>query len=213
MNDRQNAKLSMAQRVADTFEKYEPEYSTIAPMVATVAALKENVGSIREALKEQQAVSVTASTQEKRAAEARMILPCVKLANVLYVIGFSADNKELINLQGLSERSFYNLEGNAKPALAKRLLELARLHEGELSAYGVTPEELTTTEQAVADFTAMLAKPHEAIGARKQKTTNLAQLFATLDSTLYDRLDKLMVLFKQSQPAFYGEYRTARNIL
>jgi hypothetical protein len=53
----------------------------------------------------------------------------------------------------------------------------------------------------------------DTIGERKQKTTNLAQLFAGLDSTLYDRLDKLLVLFKHSAPEFYGEYRTARNII
>jgi hypothetical protein len=53
----------------------------------------------------------------------------------------------------------------------------------------------------------------DTIGERKQKTTNLAQLFAGMDSTLYDRLDRLMVLFKQTNPDFYGEYRTARNII
>jgi len=53
----------------------------------------------------------------------------------------------------------------------------------------------------------------DTIGERKQKTSNLTQLFAGLDSTFYDKLDKLMVLFKQSQPEFYSEYRTARNII
>jgi hypothetical protein len=51
----------------------------------------------------------------------------------------------------------------------------------------------------------------DTIGARKQKTTNIAQLFAGLDSTFYDKLDKLMVLYKKS--SFYDEYRTARNII
>ena len=53
----------------------------------------------------------------------------------------------------------------------------------------------------------------DTIGECKQKTTNLVQLFAGLDSTLYDKLDKLMALFKQSEPDFYDEYRTARNII
>jgi len=53
----------------------------------------------------------------------------------------------------------------------------------------------------------------DTIGERKQKTTNLMQLFASLDSIFYDKLDKLMVLFKQSRPDFYDEYRTARNII
>jgi len=53
----------------------------------------------------------------------------------------------------------------------------------------------------------------DAIGEKKQKTTNLAQLFAGLDTTFYDTLDKIMVLFKQSNTEFYEEYKTARNII
>jgi hypothetical protein len=53
----------------------------------------------------------------------------------------------------------------------------------------------------------------DAITTRKQKTTNLKELFARLDSALYDRLDKLIVLFKSSHPDFYNEYRTSRNLI
>jgi hypothetical protein len=38
-------------------------------------------------------------------------------------------------------------------------------------------------------------------------------LFAETDSVLYDRLDKLVTLFKTSAPDFYALYRNARNII
>jgi lipopolysaccharide biosynthesis regulator YciM len=75
------------------------------------------------------------------------------------------------------------------------------------------PEEIAEIEKAINDFQTIIAKPMETISERKQKTTNLSQLFAGLDSLFYDRLDKLMILFKQPHPNFHGEYRTSRNII
>ena len=213
MNDRQNAKLNMAQRVSDTFKRYETVYGGIAPMVAAVEALNTDIANIRDTQKERGAVNLPASTLEKRGAERQMIEPCVKMANALYVIGFTTDNKDLITLQGLSDNSFYRLSDNAALALARRILDLVHQYAGELANYGIDEAEITALGNAIEAFHTLIAKPMDTIGERKQKTTNLAQLFAGLDSTFYDRLDKLMVLFKKSAPEFYGEYRTARNII
>ena len=213
MNDRQNAKLNMAQRVSETLKRYETVYNGIAPMVAAVKALNEDIKNIRDTQKEHGSINVPASTLEKRTAETQMIQPCVKMANALYVIGFTADNTELITLHGLGENSFYKLTDNAALALARRILDLAHQHAVELANYGIDSAEIAALETTIANFHALIAKPMDAIGERKQKTTNLTQLFAGLDSTFYDKLDKLMVLFKHSHPELYGEYRTARNII
>lgn len=213
MNDRQNAKLNMAQRVSETLKRYETEYSNIAPMVAVVAELNEGIKNIRDTQKEHVAVNVSASTLEKRTAETQMILPSVRIANALYVIGFNSDNKDLITLHGFSENSFYRLSGNASLALARQMLDLANNYANELKNYGITETEIKTLEKAIETFNTTLGKPMDTIGERKQRTTNLMQLFAGLDSIFYDKLDKLMILFKQSSHDFYDEYRTARNII
>lgn len=213
MNDRQNAKLNMAQRVADTLKRYGTAYAGIPLMTAAVADLNTAIADIRHTQQQRGSVNVPASTLEKRTAETRMIEPCVKMANALYVIGFNTDNQELITLTGLSENSFYSLSDNAALALARRILDLARQYAAELQACNIEQQEIDETGQAVEAFHELIAKPMDTIGARKQKTTNLAQLFAGMDSIFYDRLDKLMVLFKKSNPDFYGEYRTARNLI
>jgi hypothetical protein len=213
MNDRQNAKLNMAQRVSETLKRYENVYGALDPVVVAVAALNADIANIREAQKERSAVNVPASTLDKRTAETQMIQPCVKIANALYVIGITTGNKDLITLQGLSENSFYRLSDNASLALARRIYDLTSEYNADLEPYGITKDEILALARVIETFHTMIAKPMDAIGERKQKTANLKQLFAALDSTFYDKLDKLMVLFKQSNPEFYGEYRTARNII
>ncbi|MDR2148728.1 MAG: hypothetical protein LBE91_19990 [Tannerella sp.] len=213
MNSKQNAKLNMAQRVSETLKRYESVYAGIAPMTAAVAELNAGVANIRDTQKEQETAGVSASTLKKREAERKMIEPCVRIANALYVIGFTTGDKELITLQGTSENSFYNTTGNNALALARRISDLAQARISELQTYGVEDTEIAALGTAIEAFQTLIAKPMDAIGERKQKTSNLAQLFAGLDSALYDKLDRLMVLFKHSAPEFYGEYRTARNII
>ena len=213
MTDRQNAKLNMAQRVSDALKRYENVYKGIPPIVEAVNELNKEISNIRETQKERVALNLPAITIEKRIAEKEMIKPCVKIANILYVIGFTSDNNDLITLNGLSESSFYRLSGNATFALAKRILDLSRKYAVELKNYGVEDGEIDKMEKSIEAFRILIAKPMDMIGERKQKTTNLVQFFATLDSILYDKLDHLMVIYKHSSPDFYDEYRTARNYI
>ena len=213
MNDRQNAKLNMAQRVSDTCKRYKDEYKGLPAVVSAVAALNKDIENIRELLKERAEVNVSAATLAKRTAEKNMIVPCVKMANALYIIGFIHKNQELITLYGSSEYSFYSLTNNATLALAKRVLNLSKKYAEQLEEYGINSEKINETEKAITEFQSLIAKPMDKIGERKQKTTNLVQLFAKLDATFYDYLDRAIILFKHSSPNFYGEYRTARNII
>jgi hypothetical protein len=213
MNDTQNAKLNMAQGVSDMLASNAPVYQGMPLMVTAVADLKADIGSIREQVVDMKTVSVPVATQKKRAAEGKVFDASVKASAALYVVGFTKGDKELTSLLHVSPNTFYCMNGNAALALAQHILGLVKAHATELAGLGYTPETIADFEASVAEFQSLIVGPRETISARKTKTTNLKQLFASLDSTLYDRLDKLMVLFKTSHPDFYNEYRTARNLI
>jgi hypothetical protein len=213
MTDKQNAKLNMAQRVSDTLASHSGTYSKISPMVLAATELSANIADIREAETAQDSVSISLSTSEKRDAEGQMVDLCVKASNALYVIGFSTGNKSLLELSGLSPASFYRLEDNAKLSLANRVYAHAITQVAALADYGYDAAALEDIHTAIEQYQSLIARPMDMINLRKQKTTDLKHLFAKLDSILYDRLDKLIVLFKDSNPDFYGQYRTARNFI
>jgi hypothetical protein len=143
-----------------------------------VEQYQQTIAEIRAAATEQFAVKVPVFTQEKRAAEGKMIEVSVRVANALYVMGFESDNKELINLLGLSDSSFYRVEDNAKLTLAQRLYELAQKHAAELVPYGYEEQKIAEIGTAIDGYKNLIAKPMDAITERKQKTTNLKELFA-----------------------------------
>ena len=213
MNDNQNAKLNMAQRVLDTLKRNEDLYRKIPTMGLIVEELNSDILNIREVQRQQSNINVPASTRNKRMAETKMIKSCVKIANLLYLIGFTTNNNDLITLNGLSENSFYRLADNAALALAKQILILAKKYSNELKNHSIEEKEINEIETSIEAFHNLIAKPMDTITERKEKTTNLVQLFAKLDSTLYDKLNKIMVIFKDSNISFYNEYRTSRNLI
>jgi hypothetical protein len=213
MNDKQSAKLNMAQRVLDTMASNASSYDGMPPMKTAVADLGSDIVSIREVAKDMLTVNVPATTLNKREKESRMSDLCWRALNALHVLEFTTGKKELLTLLHVSPSSFYRLDGNAALALGQQILGQVKAHAAELADFGYTSETIADLEASVDEFKSVIVGPRETIGARKHKTTNLKQLFASLDSTLYDRLDKLMVLFKDSHPDFYNDYRTARSLI
>jgi hypothetical protein len=108
---------------------------------------------------------------------------------------------------------FYNGHDNDALILAKTIAAEASNHAQELLEYGIDGATIKALDEAIAGFGQMINKPMATIGEHKLYTDNLKHLFVETDSILYDRIDKLVVLFKTSSPEFYFLYKTARNVI
>lgn len=86
-------------------------------------------------------------------------------------------------------------------------------HLADLADYGVTAAKLTAFKKKADAFEAALAKPRQQIANGSAATRNLQGQFAEADVILSKRLDKLVVQFKDSAPAFFTAYQTARSIV
>jgi hypothetical protein len=203
----------MAQRSSDTFAQYKGVYGAIQPVVVAVEQLNRSIADIRNAEKEQDSITATVASTEKNDAEHSMVEKVLKVANVLYVIGFEEKITELTQLSAISQNSFFNVRDNDSISLANRIYDTAGIYADKLLPYGFTKDSIAELRKAIDDFTVLVSKPMDAIGSHKQKTKELKSLFAGLDSIFYDKLDKLMILFKDSNPAFYNEYRISRNLI
>mgnify|MGYP000908154578 CR=1 FL=1 len=212
MTKRQNAKLNMAQQVSNVFETYKDVFAGINPMVESVTELKTTISDIRETEKNRGSIVIPAVTLTKREAEDRMVSLSLQFSNSLYVIGFSTSDNELMALASISARSFYNVTDNLSLVQARRIQELSLKNADALKAYKLDEAKLSEFLQAIDTFEELVTSPSDSIATRKEKRKSLNQLFAELDSILYDKCDRIMVLFKESDPEFYGKYRTARNI-
>ncbi len=213
MTNLQNAKLNMYQSVLDVCIANEDIYISIKAFEDGVKIFKTNISDIRETKEKQTNVPVAGATQSKQAAEDRLVELTVQVANGTYVYAFEKVNTELKKLSTVNRSELYRAEGNALLSKAKNIMKNAGENAEQLIYYGITDNVLAELETAIAEFELLLTKPRGTIVERKVYTGNLPRLFAAADSTLYDKLDKLIMLFKTSNPDFYSAYKAARNLI
>lgn len=98
-------------------------------------------------------------------------------------------------------------------ARCQGILDTASGVADSLKDYGITAAKLAKLQQRIAAFNAVQTKPRQVTSSGSAATRELPELFRQASAVLENRLDGLMVQFKESQPSFYNEYQSARVIV
>jgi hypothetical protein len=213
MNDRQNAKITMYQTVYNTCAGYASVYVKVPAFMNSLDALNRGIMNIREVEKQQVNALSKGVTLEKTDVEEALVLSLLKISGALYVYAFETGNKDLAVKTDMNKTQLYRMENNTLLVTAGEIASKAAETGEALAEYGIGTAELTELAERTAAFEALIVKPRTVIGEHKLYTSNLTKLFAETDSVLFDRLDKLINLFKVSEPDFYTSYKNARNVI
>ncbi|MDR2408406.1 MAG: hypothetical protein LBE13_09900 [Bacteroidales bacterium] len=211
MTDRENSKLNMYQAILDICNANIELVKQIAAFVKSLSELTIKVNEIRQTEQNQAKTMVQSASLEKGDYEDLMVALALKISNALYVYAFENKDQPLLSLMSINKRTFYACEGNKKLRLARTVYESGAGVLDLVGSYGVTIEMIEDLHQAIVGYEANLVKPRDTIVVHKNYTHQLKLLFADADSLLYDKLDKLIILFKDTD--FYNEYKFARNII
>jgi hypothetical protein len=213
MNDKQNAKQNMYQVVLHTLQENGSLYKEFPLFVKAVTELETAVKDIGIAAEQQSKTTLQGATLAKNIAETTLVNECVKVANVLSVLARDLGDTTLLSRVILTKSQMYQAPDNETLRIAWRLLAEASAHEPALLEYGITAPNIQMLHNAAKGFEQWLVAPRASMVASKQSTASLVHLFAYADTLLYDRLDKLIGIFKDAAPDFYAQYFYARNII
>ncbi|GHT25064.1 hypothetical protein FACS189430_11110 [Bacteroidia bacterium] len=213
MNDRQDAKRKMYQSTLETCLKYEGEWAHIPAFQAAVDELQGALTAIDTEAQQQSGAGSKGATLSKNELATKMVQTAATATGLMSVYAFKTKNNDLLAKTNISKHTLYRLPEPEALAAARVLLAEMTRYADELADYGADEDLRNELEQSIADFQAALVQPRNAIIEKKQYTGNLAKAFAQANSILYDELDKLVVKFKISAPAFYTDYGNARNLI
>jgi hypothetical protein len=213
MNDKQIAKHNMLQVVVHTLDENESLYAHIPVFVSAVKELKSTVKKIETETLRQSAADRKGATDEKQEAEMELVNRTVTVANVLSVLALDTKNSTLSEKVKVTKNMLYRQHDNVMLSIARRVRAEVYANAGSLESYGLSKDVLSALETAIARYETLIVAPRIVVTETKQITSNIARLFAETDTLLNDRLDKLMSLFKLSEPNFYAIYFNARNII
>ncbi|MDR3267496.1 MAG: hypothetical protein LBT83_00290 [Tannerella sp.] len=213
MNDRQNAKLNMYQSVYNTCLEYAPVYSGTPVFLSSLNALNQGIAHIRETERQQADAEVKGTTQEKAGVEDLLVQSLLKTGSAVNVYAFENGDTDLQVKSNLNKSMLYRMENNVLLATATEIVMIVTVLILKLKDYGIIQSDLDELVSRTAAFESLIVKPRTTIDKHKLYTQNLMRCFSEADSILFDKLDKLINLFKTSSPDFYLNYKIARNII
>lgn len=212
MKKEQRSKKAMFTAVKKFFIKYQT-------IIDSVPALKDGVEKFLGINEEIDKVilvqegKITGSSKDKQKEEQEMIDATIRIAAGLYVMALDNSNFEVMEKVDLSPSALGGLPETDLLSACKNVLKLARENQEGIVNYGIVAEDVDNLDAEIGDFEAVLANPRTEIVTRSQATAKLKELIKSEMDLLNQKLDKLILMFKQSETVFYNEYKSARIIV
>ena len=120
------------------------------------------------------------------------------------------------NLAALADLSPSALDSMRLEELSNRatvVLAEATARAQDLAGMNITPANIEELRQALQDFNDAKEQPRTAVADRMAQRESLTTLLSKTSGLLQDQIDRLVNLFRRSNPEFVAGYRAARVIV
>lgn len=186
-------------------------WNSMAPMQAAVQTYKQKLVAIDDGTRKQQTPS--GATEEKAAARDALedvaFLMCEAIGAMAHVSG----DHDLLALSNATQSTFRRASDDELSNLAAGILSAASAHKSELAAFEVTQANIDELDQALQRFNASKSNPRMAIAERSARGDSLEAQVRDAQDFLRNQIDRLVNLFRRSNPEFVAGYRNARVIV
>ena len=212
MNDALENKLTMYKAVESLLDSNTAKIAAITAITPVLIDFKDRIIAITE--KDTLANTAAAGTTDtKTADEAALISDAVTIASALFALGSATNDDRLKALSKVTKSSLKDLRDTQLATDVTNIKNLADSYAAPLAAYGITAPMIAGLETKVANFNISLGARETGGSVRTSAFAQLDVMFKETDTLLKDQMDKIMVIFKNSDPQFYGEYVNSREII
>ncbi len=212
MTDNQENKLSMGLVVQNVVNSNNVIWSGLP---AFVSAFNDFEGIIVEILSNRvvQEADTKGVTLDKQQAEDVLIAKTLMISSGTYAYAVDNSNETLREKINYSPSNLRQARDTILRDMCQLIHDEVNAEIGNLADYGVLPADLTDLQNKIDLYYIAISEPREAITDRKTATQELVILLGRFDDVLTERMDKLMVMFRDSHPLFYRQYVNARMIV
>ncbi len=212
MNAIQEAKLGMYHSVLAYLDANDAIITAIPAFKIAVGDLRATVSAINQVV-QQQVRSITGIAVNKSASKKNLAGLTTKMADTLYAFAFDTHDAVMKAAVRISRSRLQRCRDAELVPRSRNILELVQTHQQALHDYGITAASITAFQGAVDAYDSAMPAPRNAVAERVAYRKKLQALFREADSTLNDRIGKLIAAFAGDAPAFVNVYMANRSII
>lgn len=211
MDTKLTNRVTMFKTVIALLDENSSVWNTMAPLQTAVTELKAEVAGIDTTAQQQEAPNGAADdkAEARDALEDVLFLTCEALG----VLAHTSNDNDLLALTDVTRTSLDRMGTEELSNRATSVLAAANARKTELAPLQVTQANLDELDQALQDFNAAKTGPRTAVAARSVQTDSLPRRVRAANGILRNKIDRMVSLFKRTNPDFVAGYQSARVIV
>ncbi len=211
MKDSQENKLTMYEAVLSLLRLKLAIITSIPALLNSRDEFALKITEIKEMARQKR--EVTAGKRAAKAdAENILISVLMSVGSALFSFGRKIKDSELQALSNIRVSRLEDMRDTELVSKAETVYGKLQENIDKLSDYNITPEIVTDLRIKIDNFANALGERESAAAKGAGATANLKALFNQADEMLYDDMDRLIELLRESNGEFYNEYFAARVI-
>ncbi len=180
--------------------------------VTAVNDLGTQIDDINQAVQDQEDTT-TGITMDKASLRDDLEEQTRVVADAIFAFAAVTGNNTLAAEVSVSPSDLDTMTEQRVDDVASRVHAAGVANLAALAPYNIVQATLDSLDQTRQDFQAAKSNPRAKIADKAGKTATLPQMIRDAKSLLRTRLDKLMTVFRASNPSFYAGYLSARVIV
>ncbi|HCY76737.1 MAG TPA: hypothetical protein DHV28_12525 [Ignavibacteriales bacterium] len=212
MQDKLENKFTMYKALESLLDANSAKLSPITALTPIIADFKDRIVAIQA--KDDLANTADAgNTSTKANDEAALISDAVTIAAALYALGASTNDEHLKELSKVTKSSLKNLRDTQLTTQVSNIKNLADANSAALAGYGITAPMITDLDAKITAFNTSLGARELGSNVSSAAFQQMEIMFKETDKLLKEQMDKIMEIFRTSDPQFYSEYEQSREII
>ena len=211
MNKQEGSYFKMFLNVQDSLDNYSSIWSTIPILLQYKNELDELISRIVSI--SQDAQTYLGVSEHKKKMKSTIALKLSTLSGTIQAYAAGTDNADLANSVKMSKTGIETTKDLDLDAITRNIVKIAQERLTDLANYGVTENMLTEILTSLEEFNGMIGKPRSIRNSKFVALETAAQLFDECNDLLRNKTDKVMLMFRDSNPDFYSSYERARKIV
>ena len=212
MNVLQKKHFKMIGNVQIVLDENAAEWTNVPAIVQQKNNLDELVLRMDD-WNEKSGISSKPVTSLKNRLRETLVNKVTTLAGKLYVLGVIKNDEKLKLIGSIGRSDLQKVAETEMEAMVNPILDAANTNIKELAEYGATKDQVTEISTSLDLFKAQIGQPRNIRNNAYIAINKIDDLMDEAMELLNKMMDKLMLMYRISNPEFYGKYERARVIV
>ena len=197
-----------------TQEFLDNKTTTWSP-IKRIVVYKNDLDEVIERIssKSEEASSLVGVSGRKETLKNIIAIKGSSLSGSLQAFAYDKGDSDLAEKVEASKSDIIRMKEEELGSFIKVLVDTANQNIKALADFGVSKEILTEIKTSMEEYKKLIGKPRSILNTKYVALDAVDQLFDGGNALLRDKMDNMMLMFRESNPEFYNGYERSRTIV